>query len=130
MKIAVDFDGTIVEHAFPKVGKPNPGAIEYMKQWKEAGAKLILWTMRSDGQECGNVLSDAVEYCRENGVEFDVINEGINDREWTTSPKAHAHIYVDDAAYGCPLRDSTEVNRPMVNWDKVGQDVLNMLWGL
>ncbi len=50
MKVAIDFDGTIVEHKFPEVGKPVPGAIEWMKKWQDAGAQLILWTMRSDGQ--------------------------------------------------------------------------------
>ena len=53
MFIAIDFDGTIVDHRFPEIGKPVPGAFEWMKKFKEAGAKLILWTMRSDGQANG-----------------------------------------------------------------------------
>jgi hypothetical protein len=123
MKIAIDFDGTIVQHCFPAIGPENPGAFKWMKKWQEAGAKLILWTMRSDGQEVGDVLSQAVEYCLLRGIKFDAVNEGIGDREWTTSPKAHAHIFVDDAAFGCPLRSAIESDRPMVNWFDVGPEI-------
>lgn len=133
MKIAVDFDGTIVEHEFPRIGKPVPGAFEWMKKWQDAGAKLILWTMRCNGIDVdkhGNpvsqtTLSDAVEFCYQNGIEFDGVNEGLGDREWTNSPKAHAHIYVDDAAFGCPLINTgTEESRPYVDWNVVGPKVL------
>ncbi len=55
--IAVDFDGTIVDHQFPEIGKAVPGAFDWLKRFKEAGATLILWTMRSDGQEYGDVLT-------------------------------------------------------------------------
>lgn len=124
LKIAIDFDGTIVEHVFPEIGKSVPYAFEWMKKWKEAGARLILWTMRSDGQDVGEVLTDAVNYCLANGVEFDAVNCGIGDRTWTTSPKAHAHIFVDDAAFGCPLIPATTTTRPMVDWSIVGPAVL------
>jgi len=38
MYICVDFDGTIVEHEFPAIGLPVPGAVEKMihehqKEW-------------------------------------------------------------------------------------------------
>lgn len=129
LRIAVDFDGTIVEHDFPRIGAENPGAIEWLKRWQEAGAILILWTMRSDGDRCPNVLQDAVEYCQANGVEFNAVNQGIDDREWTTSQKAYAHIYVDDAAFGCPLIPSQSSNnfRPMVDWSIIGPKVLEMI---
>jgi len=123
MKLGIDFDGTIVRHEYPEVGIPNPGAIEYMKKFKENGAKLILWTMR-DGPE----LAEAVEYCRKNGVVFDSVNAGIGDRHWTQSPKAHCNIYIDDAAYGCPLiRAINPKYRPMVDWEQVGPGVLALM---
>ena len=122
MKLGIDFDGTIVRHEYPKIGESNPGAIDYLKKFKEHGAKLILWTMR-DGKE----LQEAVEYCRENGVEFDSVNEGIGDREWTQSPKAHCNLYIDDAAFGCPLKFSFDGYRPMVDWESVGPKVLELL---
>ncbi len=118
VRIAVDFDGTIVRHEFPAIGEPNPGAIECLKACKAIGAKIILWTMRSDGQEAGDVLTDAIEYCRNNGVEFDAVNEGIGDREWTKSNKAYANIYIDDNAVGCPISDG------MVDWNVVAPIVI------
>lgn len=126
LRIAINFDGTIVEHTFPNIGNPVPGAIEWMRKWQEAGAILILWTTRSDGQQSEDVLTQAVDYCRTNGIEFDGINEGPNDRDWTTSPKAHAHIYVDDAAFGCPLRRINN-GRSMVDWSIVGPAIMGMV---
>ena len=123
MKIGIDFDGTIVRHEYPDIGAVNDGALEYMKKFKDAGATLILWTMR-DGHE----LVDAVAYCKAGGVELDAINHGIGDRNWTQSPKAHCNLYIDDAAYGCPLKQSMNTRyRPMVDWSVVGPDVLKML---
>ena len=121
-RIAIDFDGTIVEHKYPDIGKPVPGAFEWLKRWQEAGAMLILWTMRSDSDKEGSVLSDAVEFCRKHGIEFDGVNEGPGDREWTTSPKVYAHRYVDDAAEGCPLVRSIS-ERPYVDWMEIGPSI-------
>lgn len=126
MYIAIDFDGTIVEHRYPELGEPVPGALEWIKQFKEAGATLILWTMRSDGPNSGDVLSQAVQYCLVNGIEFDYINE--NPQSWTTSSKAYAEIYIDDAAFGCPLKPSTKQSaRPFVDWAVVGPAVLEKI---
>lgn len=127
--IAVDFDGTLVHHRFPVIGEEVPGAFHWLKRWKKAGAKLILWTMRSDGQAAGDVLTEAIEYCREKGVEFDAVNEGIGDKEWTTSPKAYAKFYVDDAAVGCPLIFPNDGLRPFVDWSKVGPAIMRVLTG-
>lgn len=124
MIIAVDFDGTIVDHRFPDIGAPVPGAFEWIKRFKELGATLILWTMRSDGQVHGNVLTEAVEFCRKHGVEFDYHNE--HPQDWTTSNKAYAHQYIDDAAACCPLRENPRMGgRPYVDWDIVGPAVLD-----
>ncbi len=134
MIICVDFDGTIAEHEFPDIGAPVPGAFEWMKKWQDAGAKLVLWTMRSDGRtadgskENGPVLTDAVEFCRRNGVEFWGVNRNPQQGGWTQSPKAYANLYVDDAAFGCPLQESRKSsNRPMVDWSVVGPAVLAMI---
>ncbi len=62
MIIAVDFDGTIVEHAYPEIGKPIPFAIETLLQLQKDGHKLILWTVRR-----GRLLQEAVDYCAERG---------------------------------------------------------------
>jgi hypothetical protein len=128
MIIAIDFDGTIVDHVFPDIGKPVPGAFEWMKQFQEAGAKLILFTMRSDGEVYGNVLTQAVEFCRSNGIEFFGINKNPEQNSWTDSPKAYAHIYIDDAAFGCPLKENPRMSgRSYVDWDIVGKEVLKII---
>ncbi len=125
--IAVDFDGTIAQHVFPKIGEPVFGAFAWMRKFQDAGAKLILYTMRSDGQNAGNVLSEAVEFCRKNGIEFWGINSNPEQLEWTTSPKAYAHYYIDDAAIGCPLI-YPKVGKPYVDWTIVGPIVFKKIY--
>ena len=127
MDICIDFDGTIVDHAFPKIGKDNPDAIIWMKKWQEEGARLILFTMRSDGQECGDTLTEAVQYLKDNGVEMYGVNKNPGQDTWTSSPKAYGQVYVDDAALGCPMIDIPGFNHPCVNWLIVGPSVYGML---
>ena len=109
--IAVDFDGTIVVHKFPKVGEPVPGAIETLKEWVSRGMRIILWTVR-DGQ----FLEDAVKYCEDAGIELYGINNNPNG--FSDSPKAYAHYYIDDMAVGCPMMNYGEERR-VVDWAKV-----------
>ena len=115
MIIGVDFDGTIVQHRFPAIGEPVPGAIETLKKLVARGDRLILWTMRDE-----QYLADAANYCEENGVELWGVNENP-EQDWSYSPKAYCHVYIDDAALGCPLNHSkaTEVGRPAVDWGAV-----------
>lgn len=114
MIIAVDFDGTIVEHDYPRIGKPIPMAIETMIGLQQSGNKLILWTMRS-----GDELQAAVNYCKDNGIEFWGVNENPDQYKWTTSPKVYANYYIDDAALGCPLLGKKFEVRPYVDWREV-----------
>lgn len=97
IKIAVDFDGTIVEHEYPAIGKEKLFAFQTLRQLEKMGARLILWTFRT-----GKELDAAVEYCRKNGIEFYAINknypeEVLND---TVSRKIDADIYIDDKNIG------------------------------
>ncbi len=126
--IAVDFDGTIVDHRFPDIGDPVPGAFRWMQYWKELGAVLILNTIRSDGQQSGDVLTMAVNFCASNGVIFDSVNNNPSQPAFSTSPKVYAHAYVDDNAVGCPLRDNPRMGgKPFVDWDVVGPLVEMMI---
>lgn len=128
MYIAVDFDGTIVDHRYPDIGAPVPGALEWLKRFQEAGAKLILWTMRSDRADQGPTLTDAVTYLKSNGIKLYGVNGNPSQASWTQSPKAYAHIYIDDAAAGCPLRDNPRAGgRPFVDWSLVGPSVMRRL---
>ncbi len=125
LTIAVDFDGTIVDHRYPDIGAPACGAFDWLRELKRRGVKLILWTMRSDSSKDGPTLTNAVEFCRKHGVEFDHVNENPGQRTWTTSPKCYAHMYIDDAAVGVPLRDSPRAGgRPVVDWHRLGPMIL------
>ena len=109
--IAVDFDGTIVAHAYPAIGREVPNAIRVLKKLQEQGTQLILWTMRS-----GDKLQEAVDFCASKGITFWGINRNPVQSEWTDSPKAYAPIYIDDAALGCPTLWDEGTQRHMVNW--------------
>ena len=112
--IAVDFDGTIVSHMYPKIGIENPSAIRVLKKLIEQGHQLILWTMRS-----GEPLNEAVAYCEERGISFLGVNSNPNQYSWTTSPKQYADLYIDDAALGCPTQFDPNTQRQWVNWRDV-----------
>jgi hypothetical protein len=127
MYICVDFDGTIVDHRFPEVGPPVPGALEWMSKFQAAGARLILFTMRSDGGRNGEALTAAVRYLKENGIQLYGINKNPTQVHWTSSPKAYGQLYIDDAAFGCPLIELDGFERPCVDWDIVGPGVMKML---
>lgn len=113
--IAIDFDGTLAIHEYPKIGEELEGAIDTCKQLQRLGHKLILYTMRS-----GVELQQALDWCKERGLEFWGINENPNQKSWTQSPKVYAHLYIDDAALGTPLKYYKE-HRPSVDWTKVKQ---------
>ncbi len=98
MVIAVDFDGTIVEHKFPAIGKEMLFAFETLKAMQKAGHLLILWTYRT-GQE----LEDAVEFCRKNGLEFYAVNKSYPEEvfsETEVSRKINADLFIDDRNVG------------------------------
>ena len=78
-KIAVDFDGTLCEYAFPKIGNQTPEQkelLELLIELKKEGHKIILWTNRGDNEEY-KVLTEAVDWCRSKGLEFDAVNENL-----------------------------------------------------
>lgn len=97
MKIAIDFDGTIVEHKYPEIGKVRPFAFQTLKMLEAKGHQLILWTYRS-----GRYLDEAVEFCRENGIEFYAVNANYPDEifDETKSRKIDCDFYVDDRNIG------------------------------
>lgn len=109
--IGIDFDGTIVDHQYPDIGSPVPGAIPTMLELVKHGHRLILFTMRS-----GIYLTQAAEYVESNGVKLFGLNHNPEQDSWTTSPKAYAHFYVDDAAIGCPLIAYAHMDRLCVDW--------------
>ena len=97
VKIAVNFDGTIVEHEYPLIGKEKLFAFQTLKELNKMGARLILWTFRT-----GKELDEAVEFCRKNGVEFYAVNKNYPEEIYneTISRKIDADIYIDDKNAG------------------------------
>ena len=91
---AVDFDGTLCENAWPDIGKSNGYIIRYLIQARKEGHKLILWTMRE-----GELLSQAIEWCKGQGLEFDAVNDNLPEMQsfYGNNPrKVFANYYIDD----------------------------------
>jgi len=101
MVIAVDFDGTLCTEAFPEIGEKLPvheNVIRYLQSEKEKGAMIVLWTCREDLPE-RKLLSEAVAWCKQNGVPIDYVNERpLPEFGGFCSRKLHADIYIDDKA--------------------------------
>ena len=100
MKIAVDFDGTIVYHKYPSIGKEKPFAVDTLKMLAADGHKLILWTVRS-----GELLKDALDWCEARGLRFYAVNSntpagGLFEGRDEGSRKISADVYIDDANLG------------------------------
>jgi histidinol phosphatase-like enzyme len=116
--IFVDFDGTIVEHDYPAIGEPLDGAFETLKDLKKAGYKLVLWTCREDdGYKIDRqFLRDAVNFCKENGVEFDGINSTLPEDEFRRDKQGKRkpvyHHIIDDCQIGG------------IDWQKVREELL------
>lgn len=98
MTIAVDFDGTIVEHRYPKIGQERPFAIDTLKMLIAERHRLVLWTVRE-----GELLDEAVEYCRQRGVEFYAVNKDYPEEKLTDSNysrKLKVDLFIDDRNLG------------------------------
>ena len=100
--IAVDFDGTLCEYDFPRIGQQlqhHKDLLEVLINLRIKGHKLILWTCRGDNDEYP-CLSEALQWCRNQGLEFDAINENIKGTKKLSgpSPKVVADFYLDDKA--------------------------------
>lgn len=98
MIIAVDFDGTIVTHEYPKIGKPIPFAIQTLKKLQEEDHhQVILWTVRE-----GDLLQEALDYCKSKGLEFYAVNSNYPEEQEAhhTARKLVADLWIDDRNLG------------------------------
>ena len=121
MYIAIDFDGTLVHHEYPKIGEELQGAVETVKSIHENGNFIILYTMRS-----GAPLVEAVEWCTDRGIKLFAVNENPHQNTWAKdSRKVYAHLYIDDAALGAYL-DANPGRRPSINWEKVRAKLIEL----
>lgn len=111
--IAVDFDGTCVQHQYPHVGPDCLGAVSTLRDIVAAGHRIVLLTMRDEAQ-----LYYATAWFKRNDISLWAVNNNPEQERWTTSPKVFANYYIDDAAIGCPLiREKGK--RPYVDWTEI-----------
>lgn len=137
---AIDFDGTMVEHQYPCVGKDVPGAVHVMHKIMEAGHHIILYTMRdninkvpewpepNNCAEADTVLQQAINWCKDRGIELLDVNNNPR-ATFSKSRKVYANVYIDDAALGCPLvmHDyNYTLCRAMVDWYAVEQYLMRL----
>lgn len=109
--IAVDFDGTLCENKYPEIGAPNFAVIERLKAEQAAGAKVILWTCRTERH-----LADAVYWCALQGLKFDAINENLKssiERYGDDTRKISATEYWDDRAVYPFREEAAEENKKL-----------------
>ena len=98
MTIAVDFDGTIVRHRYPKIGEEIPFATQTLAMLAREGHRLILWTVRE-----GDLLQEAVDFCEQRGVSFFAVNKDFEEEDGTGkhfSRKIKADLFIDDRNVG------------------------------
>jgi len=119
MIIAIDFDGTCVDHRYPLVGPDLPHA-EQVIQKISRDHKIILWTMRS-----GKELQDAVQWFVERSIPLFGINRNPEQDSWTSSPKAYAQVYIGDDALGAPIIHYDWMVRPGIDWMAVENILYN-----
>lgn len=118
--IALDFDGTVVTHAYPEVGE-DIGAVAVLKELVAQDDKLILWTMRS-----GKLLDEAVAWFKKHDIPLWAVNENPTQKEWTSSPKLHADLLIDDSALGCPTCFLDGERRPAADWRRIREMLVRM----
>lgn len=114
MIIAVDFDGTCVDHRYPDIGEDAPFATQTLKELAANGHLLILWTMRS-----GGFLGDASDWFKDRGIPLYGIQKNPTQAGWSSSPKCYANVYIDDAAFGAPMIHPEGFARPCIDWRRV-----------
>lgn len=124
MIIAVDFDGTIVEHRYPQIGKPIPFAIDILIRLREERHTLILWTVRE-----GALLQEAIDYCAARGVVFYAHNANFPEEDSAqASRKLTADLFIDDRNLG-GLPDWTAIYRAIAAMRQGSQDITSILYG-
>lgn len=91
--IAVDFDGTIVESKFPKIGRLKKEIADRVRQEKAKGNVIIIWTCRG-----GEKLNEALQFLTDNNIPYDYVNENPLNPYGDTTRKIFADEYWDDKA--------------------------------
>jgi hypothetical protein len=145
LTVAIDFDGTVVDHCYPHVGDDNPGAVQVLKNLTEQEHRIILYTMRdavnksprwpknptaNQPTQIPTVIDDAIGWYEEHDIPLFAINCNPT-CTFSKSHKVYADMYIDDAALGCPLvmrmdKHGYTYGRPMVDWFAVEGRLVHM----
>lgn len=122
--IAVDFDGTIVEHRYPSIGRIRPLAFETLSKLQAKGHRLILWSHRAEKK-----LDDAVTFCLSNGIEFYAVNKNYPEEVWdeNDSRKILADIYIDDRNLG-GIPSWEEIYKVICPEEEMPQEIVKKSW--
>lgn len=123
--IAVDFDGTVVTHEFPLVGK-DIGAAGVLRELRDHGHRIILFTMRSRKNHDVDYLADAINWFHDNGISLWGINNNPEQHSWTHSVKPFANLYIDDMALGAPLKTIEGSERKAICWKTVREMLVEL----
>lgn len=117
LPICVDFDSTmIITDKYPNIIGENKPCVKVMKKWIENGVGIILWTIRD-----GDALQEAVNWCKEQGLELYGINENPTQKQWNSSKKCYSVLKIDDANVGTKLIYDDRY-RPRVDWDYIDKN--------
>lgn len=96
--LAVDFDGTIVQNAYPRIGALRVNVKRVLKRLRSEGFYIIVWTCRY-----GQYQQDAQDFLEKEGIEYDIINEHhpeVISFYKNDTRKISADIYIDDKQLG------------------------------
>ena len=95
------------------------GPCPVLKELTGNGCRLILYSMRH-----GKLLDQAVDWFRTRGIPLYAVNENPGQKRWTSSPKVHADLYIDDSNLGCPLRFIDGEKRPVADWERIREQLV------
>jgi predicted mannosyl-3-phosphoglycerate phosphatase (HAD superfamily) len=112
MLIYLDFDGTVVEHAYPEIGADNPNALKVIRRLQDAGHSIILNTYRADLND--GSLQEALNYLHHPGRNLLLISEHtplkINPPNWNWDQAVKDNtLFIDDVSSGTPMIQNVQL---------------------
>jgi hypothetical protein len=135
--IYLDFDGTMVEHYYPNMGRCNFGSVEVVRKLQDAGHTIILNTYRADCND--GTLEKAIKWLENSWMCLKDKNSGrellpiplnttakinpapfiIDKQLQVYNDSLDEYIFLDDQSLGMPLKPATMIKGSMVDWDAV-----------
>lgn len=120
--IAVDFDGTIVEHKFPEIGTIKGNVVDRIREWYEQGHTICIWTCRTE-----KYAEEAQQFLYDNNIPYHFFNENPNCSFDDNCRKILANIYLDDRALNVDDLDSFNLDTMEFENDEVLEDIKTLI---